>query len=106
VDHINLKRREGRGLPEAVVEGTKERVRPILMTTGTTVLGMMPMLLFHADAGKSDIWSSLALCTAGGLAGSTPLLLAVIPVLYHTAERLRPRFARKVREIRLLWRKR
>jgi HAE1 family hydrophobic/amphiphilic exporter-1 len=106
VDHINLKRREGRGLPEAVVEGTKERVRPILMTTGTTVLGMMPMLLLHADAGKSDIWSSLALCTAGGLAGSTPLLLAVIPVLYHTAERLRPRFARKVREIRLLWRKR
>lgn len=106
VDHINLKKREGRGLPEAVVEGTRERVRPILMTTGTTVLGMMPMLLIHADAGKSDIWSSLALCTAGGLAGSTPLILAVIPVLYHAAERLRPRFARKAREIRLLWRER
>jgi HAE1 family hydrophobic/amphiphilic exporter-1 len=106
VDHINLKRREGRGLQEAVVEGTRERVRPILMTTGTTVLGMMPMLLLHAEAGKSDIWSSLALCTAGGLAGSTPLILIVIPALYHAAERLRPRFARKSREIRILWRER
>ncbi len=106
VDHINLKRREGRGLPEAVVEGTRERVRPILMTTGTTVLGMMPMLLMYTDAGKGEIWSSLALCTAGGLTGSTPLILVVIPVLYHAAERLRPRFARKAREIRLLWRQR
>ena len=106
VDHINLKRREGRGLAEAVVEGTRERVRPILMTTGTTVFGMMPMLLINADAGKSDIWSSLALCTAGGLAVSTPLILAVIPALYHAAERLRPRVVRKAREIRFLWRER
>ena len=88
VDHINLKRRQGIGLADAVVEGTRERVRPILMTTGTTVLGMFPMLLLHADPGKSDIWSSLALCTAGGLFASTPLILAVIPVLYQTAERL------------------
>jgi HAE1 family hydrophobic/amphiphilic exporter-1 len=106
VDHINLKRREGRGLAEAVVEGTKERVRPILMTTGTTVLGMMPLLLIPAEAGKSDIWSSLALCTAGGLIASTPLILAVIPVLYHAAERTRPGLARATREIRTLWRKR
>ncbi len=106
VDHVNLKRREGRGLAEAVIEGTRERVRPILMTTGTTVLGMMPMLLLHADAGKSDIWSSLALCTAGGLTASTPLILAVIPVLYLAAERARPRFARTAREIGSLWRKR
>jgi HAE1 family hydrophobic/amphiphilic exporter-1 len=105
VDHVNLKRREGRGLAEAVIEGTRERVRPILMTTGTTVLGTMPMLLLRADAGKSDIWSSLALCLAGGLTASTPLMLAVIPVLYHAAERLRPRSARKAREIQRLWSK-
>ncbi len=106
VDHINLKRREGRGLAEAVVEGTKERVRPILMTTGTTVLGMMPMLLIPAEAGKSDIWSSLALCTVGGLIASTPLILTVIPVLYHAAERARPGLARAAREIGSLWRNR
>ena len=106
VDHINLKRRQGRGLSEAVIDGTRERVRPILMTTGTTVLGMMPMLFIHADAGKSDIWSSLALCTAGGITASTLLILAVIPVLYHAAERARPRFAQAVRENGPLWRKR
>ncbi len=104
VDHINLKKREGRGLTDAVVEGTRDRVRPILMTTGTTVLGMMPMLLIHTDAGKSDIWSSLALCTAGGLTASTLLILVVIPVLYQAAEQLRPRLARKAREIHSLWR--
>jgi len=104
VDHINLKRRQGIGLADAVVEGTRERVRPILMTTGTTVLGILPMLLLHADPGKSDIWSSLALCTAGGLVVSTPLILAVIPVLYQTAERLRPGFALKAREIASIWR--
>ena len=104
VDHINLKKREGRGLTDAVVEGTRDRVRPILMTTGTTVLGMMPMLLIHTDAGKSDIWSSLALCTAGGLTASTLLILVVIPVLYQAAEQLRSRLARKAREIRSLWR--
>ncbi len=106
VDHINLKRRQGRGLAEAVVEGTRERVRPILMTTGTTVLGMLPMLLLHTDAGKSDIWSSLALCTAGGLTASTLLILAVIPVLYHAAEKARPWFARAAWDIGSLWRKR
>ena len=94
VDHINLKRREGMELVAAIVQGTRERVRPILMTTATTVFGMLPMLLFHAEAGKSDIWSSLALCTAGGLTASTPLILTVIPVLYLVAERLRPRLAR------------
>lgn len=106
VDHVNLKRRQGRGLAEAVVEGTRDRVRPILITTGTTVLGMLPMLLLHTDAGKSDIWASLALCTAGGLSASTLLILAVIPVLYHAAERARPGFAQAAREIGSLWRKR
>ncbi len=106
VDHINLKRRQGRGLAEAVVEGTRERVRPIFMTTGTTVLGMMPMLLLHTDTGKSDIWSSLALCTAGGLTASTLLILAVIPVLYQAAEKARPWFARAACDIGSLWRKR
>lgn len=105
VDHVNLKRRQGRGLAEAVVEGTRERVRPILMTTGTTVLGMMPMLLLTAEAGQGDIWSSLALCTAGGLIASTSLMLAVIPVLYHAAERARPWFARTACEIGSSWRK-
>ncbi len=66
VDHINLKRRQGAGLLEAVLEGTRERVRPVLMTAGTTVFGILPLLFFRAEAGRGEIWSSLALCTAGG----------------------------------------
>ena len=67
VDHINLRRRQGLGLLEAVVRGTKDRIRPIFMTTATTIFGMLPMLLISAEANKRQIWSSLALCTIGGL---------------------------------------
>ncbi len=96
VDHINLKRRQGWALLEAVLRGTRERVRPILMTTGTTVLGILPMLLTEAEAGRREIWSSLALCTAGGLISSTILILVVVPVLYFHGERLRLGLAGKL----------
>ncbi len=103
VDHINLRRREGLGLLEAVVRGTKDRVRPILMTTATTVFGMLPLLLIGAEANKRQIWSSLALCTVGGLATSTLLILFVIPVLYFHGDGLRAWGAEKAREARGLF---
>ncbi|TFG54794.1 MAG: efflux RND transporter permease subunit, partial [Candidatus Aminicenantes bacterium] len=81
VDHINLRRRQGLALLEAVVRGTKDRVRPIFMTTATTVFGMLPLLLIGSGTNKRQIWSSLALCTVGGLTTSTLLMLFVIPVL-------------------------
>ncbi len=89
VDHLNLKRRQGAGLLEAVLEGTLERVRPVLMTAGTTVFGILPLLFFRTEAGRGEIWSSLALCTAGGLASSTVLILVVVPIFYFHGERLR-----------------
>ena len=103
VDHINLRRRQGLGLLEAVVRGTKDRVRPILMTTATTVFGMLPLLLIGAEANKRQIWSSLALCTVGGLATSTLLILFVIPVLYFHGDGLRAWGAEKAREARGLF---
>ncbi len=103
VDHINLRRRQGLGLLEAVVRGTKDRVRPILMTTATTVFGMLPLLLIGAEANKRQIWSSLALCTVGGLATSTLLILFVIPVLYYHGDGLRAWGAEKAREARGLF---
>ncbi len=98
VDHINLKRREGAALLEAVVEGTRDRIRPILMTTGTTVLGLLPMLLIRSEGGRRGIWASLALCTAGGLVSSTIFIVMIIPVFYYIAERARPWLARKAAE--------
>lgn len=104
VDHINLRRREGLGLLDAVVQGTKDRVRPILMTTATTVFGMLPLLLIGAKTNKRQIWSSLALCTVGGLTTSTVLIFVVIPVLYYHGEHLRAWGWEKLREARELLR--
>jgi HAE1 family hydrophobic/amphiphilic exporter-1 len=102
VDHINLKRKQGLELLEAVLRGTKDRVRPIFMTTATTVLGMLPLLLIGAEANKRQIWSSLALCTVGGLATSTLLILAVVPVLYFHGDGLREWAKKRAREARAL----
>ncbi|HSA95898.1 MAG TPA: efflux RND transporter permease subunit [Acidobacteriota bacterium] len=103
VDHIDARRREGLSLLEAVVRGTKDRVRPISMTTMTTVFGMLPMLLISAQQNKRQIWSSLALCTVGGLTTSTLLILVVIPVLYYHGDALRAWGAEKAREARGLF---
>jgi len=101
VDHINLKRKQGMALLEAVVEGARERIRPIFMTTSTTVFGILPMLLITGDSGKAEIWGSLALCTAGGLVTSTMFLLIVVPVVYFHGDRLRLWAAAKWSELRL-----
>ncbi|MBP7706695.1 MAG: efflux RND transporter permease subunit [Candidatus Aminicenantes bacterium] len=103
VDHIGLRRRQGLGLLEAVVRGTRDRVRPIFMTTATTVFGMLPLLLINAQANERQIWSSLALCTVGGLTTSTLLMLFVIPVLYYHGDGLRAWGAEKIREARGLF---
>lgn len=81
VDHLNALLREGGDPVGAIVRGTRERLRPILLTAATGVLGTLPMLLFPPQSGVGDIWYSLALCTAGGLMSSTPLILVVIPAL-------------------------
>jgi HAE1 family hydrophobic/amphiphilic exporter-1 len=103
VDHINARRRQGLSLLEGVVRGTWDRVRPIFMTTATTVFGMLPLILIGAETNKRQIWSSLALCTVGGLTTSTLFILVVIPVLYYHGDALRAWGAEKVREARGLF---
>jgi len=100
VDHINLKRRQGLPLFDAVVKGARERLRPIFMTTSTTVCGMLPMLLIQAQTGvKRQLWSTLALSTLGGLVSSTIFILIVIPILYYHSDRLKGWFVKKVEEL-------
>ena len=87
VDHINhLRRVEGVSFKQAIVQGTLERVRPILMTSTTTIVGLLPLVLFseYADA---NIWNALAYALIGGLASSTFFVLTVTPALYLMVER-------------------
>jgi HAE1 family hydrophobic/amphiphilic exporter-1 len=87
VDHVNLLRRKYRvPLREATIQGSLERVRPILMTSFTTVLGLMPLVLFseYADA---NIWNALGLALIGGLTSSTLFVLTITPALYFLVER-------------------
>ena len=93
VDHINA-RRALLPLREAIVAATAERARPILITSITTVGGMLPLLLVEgggAAARRSDIWGSLALSSIGGLSASILLTLTLTPALYLLAERWRAR---------------
>jgi len=67
---------------EAILQGTLERVRPILMTTLTTIFGLLPLVLF-ASSQDENIWNALALATIGGLISSTIFVLLAIPVAYR-----------------------
>jgi HAE1 family hydrophobic/amphiphilic exporter-1 len=93
VDYINLMRRE-RDLPlvEAVAEAGRLRLRPILMTTLTTVLGLVPLAL-GIGAG-AEIQAALARVVIGGLTASTLITLLLIPVAYVSAELLSRRVRR------------
>jgi len=73
-------------LRSAVLTGTLQRVRPILMTTATTVLGLLPLVLF-APSADANIWNALTYALIGGLLSSTLLVLTVTPALYYLFER-------------------
>jgi HAE1 family hydrophobic/amphiphilic exporter-1 len=90
VDAINLLRREGgMAVFDAVVEGARLRLRPILMTTSTTVLGLMPLALGFGVGG--EIQGALARVVVGGLLASTLVTLVLIPAAYVSATGLASR---------------
>lgn len=87
IDYINLMRREhGMAVRQAVIHSGRLRLRPILMTTLTTILGLLP-LSFGIGSG-AEIQASLARVVIGGLAASTLVTLVFIPVVYVSAENL------------------
>lgn len=91
VDHVNqLRRVHGLPLAVAVERGALERVRPILMTSLTTILGLLPLVLFSESA-DANIWNALTYALIGGLSSSTVLVLTVTPSLYLLLERRRAR---------------
>lgn len=87
VDYINLLRREqGMDVRSAVIEAGRLRLRPILMTSTTTVLGLLPLAI-GAGTG-AEMQAALARVVIGGLAASTLVTLFLIPVVYVTAANL------------------
>jgi HAE1 family hydrophobic/amphiphilic exporter-1 len=86
IDHVNRMRAvPGLAFDEAVIRGTLQRVRPILMTSATTVVGLGPLVLFSDP--DANIWNALGFTLIGGLLSSTLLVLTVTPALYKLFER-------------------
>ncbi len=80
VDYINLNRERGMGISQAVILGGKSRLRPVLMTSMTTILGMVPMSLGIGEG--SELWQPMGIAIVGGLTVSTLVTLVIIPTVY------------------------
>ena len=80
IDYITLNRERGMGIRMAVINGGKSRLRPVVMTTLTTILGMVPMAVGSGQG--SEMWKPMGVAVIGGLTFSTILTLLFVPVLY------------------------
>lgn len=85
IDRVNQLRESGMSKYEALLEGATQRLRPILMTTLTTILGLLPMAIGLGEA--AEIRTPMAITVIGGLLVSTFLTLVVIPVVYDLIDR-------------------
>lgn len=80
IDYISLNRERGMSIIKAVVHGGKSRLRPVVMTTLTTILGMVPMAVGSGQG--SEMWRPMGTAVIGGLTLSTILTLLFVPSLY------------------------
>ncbi len=80
VDYTNLMRERGLSINQAVIDSGKSRLRPVLMTSLTTILGMLPLALGVGEG--SELWQPMGIAIIGGLTFSTILTLIVIPAVY------------------------
>jgi HAE1 family hydrophobic/amphiphilic exporter-1 len=80
VDFINLMRERGNELYEAIAISGRSRLRPVLMTSATTILGMLPLAM--SKGAGSELWSPMGIAIIGGLFFSTMVTLVLVPVVY------------------------
>ncbi len=92
VDFINVRRREGVPLEEAVVQAGRLRLRPIFLTSITTIAGLFPLAL--GIGGRSELLAPMATAMSWGLTFSTVLILIVVPSLYYSVDVLSARVSR------------
>ena len=93
VDYMNLLVERGSSVADAVIAGGKSRLRPVLMTSLTTILGMVPMALGIGEG--SEIWQPMGISVVGGLLLSTLLTLFIVPSLYAMLEGRKERKAER-----------
>jgi HAE1 family hydrophobic/amphiphilic exporter-1 len=86
IDYINQLRRRGIESKEAVVQGAVTRLRAVLLTALTTILGMLPMALSTSEG--AEMRAPMAITVAGGLTATTFLTLFIIPIIYSLFERI------------------
>ena len=102
IEHINNLRRRGLARIDALVEGSRERLRPIMMTMGTAILAMIPIAISHTQvAGDGPPYNPMARAIAGGLAFSTVVTLLFLPTIYALLDDLRSGTARIIARARL-----
>ena len=80
VDFINLMRERGNELYEAIAKSGRSRLRPVIMTSATTILGMLPLAMSKGSG--SELWSPMGIAVIGGLVFSTMVTLVLVPVVY------------------------
>ena len=80
IDYTNLMNARGRSIVTSVVMACKSRLRPVLMTTLTTVLAMMPLVIATGEG--SEMWAPMGVAVVGGLTFSTLITLIFVPVMY------------------------
>ena len=101
IEHINNLRRRGLPRVDALVEGSRERLRPILMTMGTAILAMIPIALNTETVDGMPPYYPMARAIAGGLAFSTVVSLLFLPTIYALLDDLRNGTGRLVRKAKL-----
>ncbi|MBQ7824310.1 MAG: efflux RND transporter permease subunit [Bacteroidaceae bacterium] len=94
VDRINQLKASGMDLTDAIVEAGQQRIRPIIMTSLTTILALLPMAFTFGDGGS--LRSPMAIAVIGGLVTSTALSLILIPCVYDVFERMKNAFSHKM----------
>ncbi len=97
VDYINQLRDRGMELFDAILEGGRVRMRPVLMTALTTILAMLPLALGLGESGEN--WAPMARSVMGGLAAGSVLTLLVVPVIYAVVERIAEKIKARIRKL-------
>ena len=80
IDYITLNRERGMSITKSVLHAGKSRMRPVLMTSLTTILGMVPMAVGTGEG--AEMWRPMGVAVIGGLTFSTILTLLFVPTLY------------------------
>ncbi len=93
IDHIRSLRKSGMSKNEAIVQGGKDRMRPIIMTAITTMVGVLPLALpillpnlFPAVSRRAQMWAPIAVAIIGGLTTSTFFTLIILPTFYSISD--------------------